>query len=353
MYEYKGVIHIHSNYSDGSGSIEEIIKSASEVDIDFIILTDHNTLKPKSDGYEGWYDDLMLIIGTELNDKDDKNHYLALGIDKLPNKHDNAKEYVDYVEKQGGIGFIAHPLEKRKGLNKQPSYPWVDWSIKNFTGIEIWNHMSEWIEGLNDNNKLKRLIHPLKSINAPTREVLKLWDKLNMERDVPAIGSVDAHAYKQDLAKFFNLEIFAYKILFKSIRTHVLLEDEIGIKKRYRFEKQKKEILNALKNGHSFIGNFYHGDPKGFRFSAQCKKKKYIMGDSLFKDNNDVVSFSIQVPFEGEIKLLKNGEVILQEMGMELLYNTREYGNYRVEVMKGKKGWIYSNNIKVLKDNSI
>jgi hypothetical protein len=348
MFEYKGVIHIHSTYSDGSGSVTDIVKAASEVDVDFILLTDHNTLQAQTDGCEGWHDELMLIVGYELNDKDDKNHYLVFGLNELPENYDNAKTYVDFVEKKNGIGFIAHPLEKRKNLKQHPAYPWTDWDINNYTGIEIWNHMSEWVEGLTENNKVNRLIHPLKSINAPSRDTLKLWDRVNRVRPVPAIGSVDAHAYKQDLGGFFNLEIFAYKILFKSIRTHVLLDDDLGVKKRHKFEKQKKEILNALKNGHSFVANYYHGDAKGFRFSAQVKKKKFIMGDTICKEKNDVVNLSVQVPLGGEIRLLKNGEIIQEENGMELLYNTRDFGNYRVEVYKGKKGWIYSNNIRII-----
>jgi len=348
MHEYKGVIHIHSTYSDGSGSVEEILKAASEVDIDYIILTDHNTIQAKTDGYEGWYNDLMLIVGYELNDKDDKNHYLVFGLDEVPKDIDDAKNYLDFVEKKKGIGFIAHPMEKRKNLNMHPAYPWTRWDLENYTGIEIWNHMSEWVEGLTDKNKLNRLIHPLKSIHAPSRDTLRLWDRVNRSRSVPAIGSVDAHAHKQDLGGFFNLEIFAYKILFKSIRTHVLLDDDIGLKKRHRFDKQKKEIFEALKCGHSFVGNYYHGDAKGFRFSAQVKKKKFIMGDTVQKEKNDVVNFSAQVPLGGEIRLLRNGEVIHEENGMEMLYNTRDFGNYRIEVYKGKKGWIYSNNIRII-----
>ena len=46
MYEYVGAIHIHSVYSDGTGKIEEIAKAAYDSDLDFIMMTDHNTLKP-------------------------------------------------------------------------------------------------------------------------------------------------------------------------------------------------------------------------------------------------------------------------------------------------------------------
>ena len=63
MFEYVGVVHVHSIYSDGTGTIPEIAKAASELGLDFVMMTDHNTLKPKHDGFEGWYNDTMIIIG--------------------------------------------------------------------------------------------------------------------------------------------------------------------------------------------------------------------------------------------------------------------------------------------------
>ena len=81
MYEYVGAIHIHSTYSDGTGEIPDIARAASEVGLDFIMLSDHNSLKAKKDGWEGWRDDVMVLIGYEINDRDDRNHYLACGLD--------------------------------------------------------------------------------------------------------------------------------------------------------------------------------------------------------------------------------------------------------------------------------
>lgn len=83
MFEYSGSLHIHSKFSDGSGTVEEIAKYATESDLDFIILTDHNTLKAKDKGYEKWYKQTMLIVGYEVNDMKNRNHYLVLGTDKV------------------------------------------------------------------------------------------------------------------------------------------------------------------------------------------------------------------------------------------------------------------------------
>ena len=55
MFEYVGSIHMHSIFSDGSGEVPQIAKYANELGLDFIILTDHNTLRALEEGYENWY----------------------------------------------------------------------------------------------------------------------------------------------------------------------------------------------------------------------------------------------------------------------------------------------------------
>jgi hypothetical protein len=347
MYEINGVIHIHTKYSDGSGSVKDIVKAASEVDLDFIMLTDHNTLAAKEEGNEGWQKNVMVIVGYELNDEDDKNHYLVFGLDELPPKPFIAKNYVKFVNKNGGLGFIAHPNEKRKHLEKHPPYPWTDWEVEGFTGIELWNHMSEWMEGLTDSNKFNRLIHPLKSIKSPSEDTLKLFDDLNNSGPVVGIGSVDAHAHKQDLMGFLNLEIFPYKVLFKSIRTHILLPDKLGKRTDKYFEKQKKDILSSLKKGHCFVSNYYHGNAKGFRFFATGKKKRYIMGDTFEIKKGEIIMLEALSPFKGDIYLIKDGEKIFHVNGLEMTYDCKKPGNYRIEIFKEKQAWIYSNHIRI------
>ena len=39
-----GIIHVHSTFSDGSGTPAEIMEAANRANIDFVILTDHNNL---------------------------------------------------------------------------------------------------------------------------------------------------------------------------------------------------------------------------------------------------------------------------------------------------------------------
>ncbi len=347
MFEYTGAIHMHSVFSDGSGEVPQIAKFADEVGLDYIILTDHNTLRALDEGYENWYGNTLCLIGSEINDKENKNHYLAFGINKTYSTRISAKEYVRKIKEDGGIGFLAHPHEKREHMEEHPPYPWIEWDTEDFNGIEIWNHMSEWMENLTEDNKYQAFLHPLRTITAPQKETLTIWDELNQKRKVVGIGGVDAHAHKYNLLGFLEVEIFPYKVLFKSIRTHILLSNELVREKGEDAIKQSKKLIyNALADGKCFFANDYHSDSKGFRFFAEVHEKIYHMGDNI--KSADKIKLRVLLPVqEAEIKLIRNGKEISNAVNNSAEFIIEEAGAYRVEVYLHKKAWIYSNHIRI------
>lgn len=345
MFEYIGAIHIHSKFSDGSGEVKDIVKIASEAGLDYIMLTDHNTLRALDEGYEGWFDNTLLLVGCEINDSKNQNHYLAFGINEAYSTRLPAEEYVKKVKEAGGIGFIAHPHEKRLSMKEHPPYPWNDWDIKDFTGIEIWNHMSEWMEGLTEQNKYNYFVHPRRSIIAPAKETLETWDRLSIKRRVVGIGGIDAHAHKVNLLGFFEVEVFPYKVLFKSIRTHILTEHALS-KENKNLAFTKQEIYNALKLGRCFISNYYRGDAAGFRFFAEDGEKIYQMGDIIRLRNK--VRLRVFLPnIDCNIKLIYNGKMIAEIENIDAEFIVKSPGVYRVEVYLDGKAWIYSNHIRI------
>jgi hypothetical protein len=346
MFEYIGATHMHSTFSDGTGEVTDIAKFADEVGLDFILLTDHNTLRALQEGYEKWYGNTLLLVGVEINDKENRNHYLAFGIDEAFGTRTPANKYVAKVKELGGIGFLAHPHEKRDH-KEHPAYPWTEWDTEDFTGIEIWNHMSEWVENLTEENKYRSFLHPLRTINAPPKETLKIWDELNQKRKVIAIGGIDAHAHKYNLVGFIEVEIFPYKVLFKSIRTHIFIDEAIKKGKSVKdINTAKWQIYNALKDGRCFVANDYVAESKGFRFFAEHNGKKYQMGETVPDNKN--VELSVLLPgIEAEIKLIRNGNVIEKNNGMNAEFIVNKKGAYRVEVFNNKRAWIFSNHIRV------
>jgi hypothetical protein len=347
MFEYVGAIHMHSVFSDGSGNVDHISRAASEIGLDYIILTDHNTLRAMKEGYEGWYKNTFILVGCELNDKNNINHFLAFGIDEAYSTRLSAKQYVKKVKEEGGIGFIAHPHEKRKHMKEHPPYPWDEWDSEDFTGIEIWNHMSEWMENLTEQNKYQAFLHPLRTIVAPPQETLKIWDDLNFKRRVVGIGGVDAHAHKYNLLGFLEVEIFPYKVLFKSIRTHILTEIElVKGKSEKAIESTKNIIYDALGAARCFFANDYHHDSKGFRFFAKSDGKIYQMGESVPLSKK--VNLNVFLPVsKAEIRLIHNGKKVNQVESNEGKFVVSKKGVYRVEVYYNNKAWIFSNHIRI------
>jgi len=347
MNEYVGVLHVHSVFSDGSGEVPEIASLADECGLDFLVLTDHNTLRAMHEGYEKFYGNTLLLVGAELNDKENKNHYLALGINETFSTRLPAKEYVKNVKDSGGIGFLAHPHEKRDSMKEHPPYPWTEWDCEDFTGIEIWNHMSEWMENLTEQNKYQAFLHPLKSIIKPPEETLRIWDELSKNRKVVGIGGIDAHAHKVNLLGFFEVEVFPYKVLFKSIRTHILTEKKIEISANAdSVKKFKGIILESLGKGNCFVSNYYHGDATGFRFFAEFGNKKIQMGEEV--QSEKPVTLNVFLPGKtADIRLIYNGKLVESLKNIEARFVVREKGIYRVEVFLESHAWIFSNHIRI------
>ncbi len=345
MYEYVGAIHMHSKFSDGSGDPEKIAQIADEVGLDFIVLTDHNTLRALHEGYEKWYGQTLLLVGCELNDKVNKNHYLAMNISETFSTRQSAKEYVQKVKDAGGIGFIAHPHEQRDSMSEHPPYPWTDWDAGEFTGIEIWNHMSEWMEGLTEQNKYNHFVHPLRSVIGPPQKTLQKWDELNKTRKVVGIGGIDAHAHKVNVLGFVEVEVFPYKVLFKSVRTHILVDKKIK-GKNILVSNSKQMIYESLEKGNCFVSNFYHGDARGFRFFAQVGNKHYQMGETI--KNAGKISFRAIIPgINAKINLIHNGKKISSIENNEGNFIVDKAGQYRVEVYVKNMAWIFSNHIRI------
>jgi hypothetical protein len=338
LYEIIGAIHLHSVYSDGTWSISKIAEAANEVGLDFLLFSDHQTLAPKQAGYQGFYGKTAVLIGYETSDETDCNHYLVFQLDEIaPGLY--AQEYVTEVASRGGLGIIAHPMEKRDALEDFPPYPWTAWHCEEFQGIEIWNQLSEWMDGLTKTNKLRKVLHPLGSTISPPPELLRRWDDLALKRKVVGIAGIDAHSFEIPVLKIFKVRIFHYKVMMKSLRNHLLLNEPFP---RKDFAKAEKAIFDTIRAGRLFFSNHRRGEAEGFRFYAESENKIADIGDSI---HGNKVHFIVESPADAELAILRNGEVIVASGSKHLEYITGEPGAYRAEARKGGHAWVFSNHI--------
>src|SRR2546429_9161296 len=84
-YDLTCVIHLHSTYSDGTGTVPQIARAAEKAGVDVVLLTDHDTLEAKRRGEEGWYGDALVLVGEEVSPADG-DPFFAFGIDKVINR---------------------------------------------------------------------------------------------------------------------------------------------------------------------------------------------------------------------------------------------------------------------------
>ena len=106
----KADIHIHSNHSDGLGSVPDIMEYVQhQTDLKVIAITDHNTMqgarfaKSLSELY-----DFEVVLGEEVSSKE--GHVLGLFIEEEIRPGMSAQDTVRAIEEQGGIAVIAHPF---------------------------------------------------------------------------------------------------------------------------------------------------------------------------------------------------------------------------------------------------
>jgi len=357
-----GNMHMHSRYSDGKKWHKEIAEDAIRAGLDFIIVTDHNIFVK---GLEGYYENengrVLLLPGEEVNNprrQPQASHFLAYGAEtELAPYAPNPQELIDATNATGGYGFLAHPHEK--GLSKlgQHNLGWHDWEIDNFTGLEIWNYMSSFVNALSaeldkypfKQQLLLKLIAlrvsycPEKYIVAPDQETLDLWDKLLATgKRIVAVGNSDAHGTPMNLGPIKRI-IFPYEFLFRAINTHILLPEPLS----GDVQHDKQQILTAIGQGHSWVGYDMAHLTKGFRFTGQGVNKGHI-GHEIKIDAG--ATLQVSTPTRAHIRIIRHGEIVAEiKNETHLTHIPIEKGAYRVECtipyQKKERGWIYSNPI--------
>ena len=281
----------------------------------------------------------FVCVGYEHNDSNNLNHYLAIGSDRIAEFQDEPQRYVDEIKRRGGIGFLAHPVEKRHYFKKYPPYPWTKWDISNFDGIELWNQMSDWLENLKSWLDFMRLFYPRRFLVEIQRELLDRWDTLNRTRFVSGIGGVDAHTMKVRIGLFCRT-IFPIKVELKGIRTHLYLETPLP---RDDTAKAKAMLINALKRGNGFISNFRRDDARGTKIFLEDSAGRCVAPGLRDMEISLPARIAVSLVDTATIKLVLNGNYAQSCEGASAEFEITSPGLYRIEVYKKKFAWIYSN----------
>lgn len=343
-------VHIHSTLSDGSGSYAEIAKTAAENGIDVIIITDHNVFPIGLESYYHFENKSILVLtGEEVHDPldhDQKNHLLIFNPSRdyaqLASAH---QVLLDAIHKDAGLSFIAHPVEAELPSFGEPDISWVDWSIHGFTGLELWNGMSE-IKHRSPNmlSAVFYALFPDYLAHSPHPKTMEIWDGLlNKGFRTVAICGADAHQIIKNIG-FLKKKVYPYEYHFKALNNHVVLQKPLT----GRVQSDKKMLFSAMQAGKLFIGYDLIHPTNGFSFKAQGISGSYGMGEVV--NCSQGITIQISTPAPGKILLFRNGVLVQRWKGVDhCAYTTTTPGVYRVEVWRSflgkRRTWIISNPI--------
>ncbi len=139
----KADVHMHSTYSDGCGTVEEILAHVQQnTDLDVIALTDHDQIDGALRARDLWergnyrFD---FIVGEEITTT--QGHLLGLFIEKRIQPGLSMARSIDLIHEQGGIAIVAHPLHRFFRHSCQRSVMDEIYASKDvwFDGVETWN----------------------------------------------------------------------------------------------------------------------------------------------------------------------------------------------------------------------
>ena len=342
---FAGVIHVHTSLGGHSlASLEDLIAGAKG--LDFVVVTEHtaNLLDTAALTLNGTFDQTLFVGGNELDTHTGDRFLLIPGTrEAYLRRNTETPEFLQHFQQEGRLAFVTYPER------------FSSWTTSNFDGVEVFN-LSSSIRGVNYVSFIFDMLWAYRNhgdlalathLSRPDAN-LEMYDRAAKSRRVTLFAGSDAHSNigfhilgDETGKRGLKFKFDDYAAVFRVVRTHILLENASPL--------TRESLLDALRQGHCYVGFDVLGDTKGFSFSAGGK----IQGDEVKLAEG--VSLHVTVPRESRIVLLKNGKPVSEApAATKLTFQPREPGAYRVEVFLDSLGkpfdrmpWILSNPIYV------
>ncbi len=335
MHDLACVVHVHSTYSDGTASVPEILDAARSAGADAVLLTDHDTLGAKRDGWEGRHDGVLLAVGMEVSPKG--GHLLAFGVDdEIGHEGRSAEEICAAVRAAGGLAFPAHPFSTGSAIAKSIGrpHPWPALETCDITGLELWSLMTETAEQQSSLRDLARFVRrPEGSIGNLPKANLARWDELCRTRRVVAIGGLDAHQTGLRI-RGRALSPHPHTRIFRTLRTHVLTDDDPA----------PRDIYAALERGRCYVAMDSLAPASGFEFRAEGSGGTAEMGDEVQAGR---WTLRARLPRVADVAVVRDGRAISWSESDSVEHVAEGPGVFRIQAALGGRTWIVSNPIYI------
>jgi histidinol phosphatase-like PHP family hydrolase len=133
----RGVLHVHSLFSDGEESLERLIEIFRQMGLSFAAVSDHAEVfdEARMEEYvrlcESLSDDRFLVIpGLEFALHGGDIHILGYGITRRV-RFSSMEQLVDGIHNEGGLAVLAHPPAGSTNM--------IGPIKAKLDGIEVWN----------------------------------------------------------------------------------------------------------------------------------------------------------------------------------------------------------------------
>ncbi len=338
MRDLAGAIHVHSDLSDGSSPVWEIVEAARFAGLDFVVLTDHDTESYPPD-LGGWHGGLLVVPAAEVCPRGG-GHFVAVGA-RVPEKLRKKRvgECLREVARAGGFSFVAHPQGKSLfgSHERTEDLPaWPAWEREDYAGLEVWSYLHDWIEGFRPWKLLPYTRSHADRITGPDERVLRKWDELGRRRRLSGVGGLDNHAKRLPL---LGRVVFPHEEIFQTLRTHVLVPPPTG-----EADLDASRVVGALVSGRAYVSLDSLAPGTGFRFRFEGPEgRSNEMGEEIIFDGRGVLRSAC--PVDADIQLFRDGEAAAGAAGKSLEHAPDGPGVYRVEASLEGRKWILSNAI--------
>jgi len=226
--------------------------------------------------------------------------------------------------------------------------------------MEIWNEDATWRQNNPFELMASLLLYPVNAQLALVRlartpdENFAKWDEISAQRRIAGICAADTHA-RIRLGPIQNWQFPGYVPSLRVAREHVLVSPDAGGGNPEL--ASASELVDAMRNGHSFCGldSLYPSD--GFSFRVSSTTASGGPGDSM--PWTPGAHLTISVPSGSAVPLIevfRDGRKIDEQVARSLEEPISGVGRYRTEVFLRQPGvtgwgrwtlWVFTNPIYV------
>lgn len=335
-HQVHGAYHVHSSRAGGRGTPDAIADAASQVGLDFVVVSDHNVLAPEMLSV---HNGVLIIPATEESTA--FGHVVSLGASRALTAEEKKEKPLAAIRDAGGAPMVAHPFNLR--------LPFTGWDeVDKAQGLEVLSYDDLWREALHQPFS-RGLIYAAfefpfngrlavsQLLRRPEMQLAR-WDAMRATRPLVQACAVDAHGWPNYTSVLGFMSMY--------------IDDLPAI----HGPEDAPRILKALESGHAFCAIDAVAPAGGFSFHAEAPGLPPLAEGDRGPAPNRLLKVTLPEAAErlhAHIHFFRNGKQMLNVPG-PLQLAAPGPGDYRIEVWVKLPGafwngpkvpWIISNPI--------